>query len=39
VTEHDGLAFTPVLIENLNSILCFDKAHFELLVIVYWLSE
>src|ERR1700730_9727803 len=27
MAEHDGLAFAPVFIENLNAVLCRDRAH------------
>lgn len=32
VAEHDRLALAPVLVENLNAVLRFDKAHVSLLV-------
>src|ERR1700719_3753496 len=28
MTEHDGLTFAPVLIENLNAVFGGDRAHF-----------
>jgi hypothetical protein len=31
VTEHDGLALSPILVENLDAVLGCDKAYLDLL--------
>src|SRR5882672_6934776 len=34
VAEHDGLTFSPVLVEDLNAVFCGDRVHVEPLLTV-----
>jgi hypothetical protein len=39
VAEHDGLAFAPIFVENLDAVFRFDKAHDEFPFSRLWVAN